>query len=142
MSLIGPRPLLPRDQPKNIEIRLIVRPGITGWARANGGTLMIPDEKEVLDEWSSRNASLRLDVQIIFMTAVMFCRGDRSLPSRSTRPMSSRSTSRSPAERGVQRATALARGVDRSKENASPSALRSQPFQRDQRATDAHISLQ
>jgi Bacterial sugar transferase len=30
MSLIGPRPLLPRDRPKNIEIRLMVRPGITG----------------------------------------------------------------------------------------------------------------
>ena len=34
MSLIGPRPLLPRDPPKNIEIRLMVRPGITGCAQA------------------------------------------------------------------------------------------------------------
>jgi lipopolysaccharide/colanic/teichoic acid biosynthesis glycosyltransferase len=40
MSLIGPRPLLPRDQPKNIEIRLMVRPGITGWAQVNGGLLL------------------------------------------------------------------------------------------------------
>jgi hypothetical protein len=78
MSLIGPRPLLPRDQPKNIEIRLMVRPGITGWAQVNGGLLLTPDEKEVLDEWYIRNASLWLDLRIIFMTAViMFLRGDR-----------------------------------------------------------------
>jgi Bacterial sugar transferase len=32
-----PRPLLPRDQPKNIAVRLMVRPGITGWAQVNGG---------------------------------------------------------------------------------------------------------
>jgi lipopolysaccharide/colanic/teichoic acid biosynthesis glycosyltransferase len=49
-TLVGPRPLLPRDQPKNIEIRLMVRPGITGWAQVNGGVLLSPDEKERLDE--------------------------------------------------------------------------------------------
>ena len=36
MSLIGPRPLLPCDQPKNVDVRLMVRPGITGWAQVNG----------------------------------------------------------------------------------------------------------
>jgi hypothetical protein len=48
MLLIGPRPLLPRDQPKNIEIRLMVRPGITGWAQVNGGILLNPEEKQRL----------------------------------------------------------------------------------------------
>ena len=33
MSLIGPRPLLPEDQPANTSIRLSVRPGISGWAQ-------------------------------------------------------------------------------------------------------------
>src|ERR1700687_21901 len=37
MSLIGPRPLLPHDQPANPTTRLMVRPGITGWAQVNGG---------------------------------------------------------------------------------------------------------
>jgi hypothetical protein len=77
MSLVGPRPLLPRDQPENIEIRLMVRPGITGWAQVNGGVLLSPDEKERLDEWYIRNASLWLDLRIAVMTALMFVRGDR-----------------------------------------------------------------
>jgi len=37
MSLIGPRPLLVQDQPPNLAVRLMVRPGITGWAQVNGG---------------------------------------------------------------------------------------------------------
>ena len=68
MSLIGPRPLLPRDQPANPAVRLSVRPGITGWAQVNGGKLLTPEEKDALDEWYIRNASLRLDLRIIYMT--------------------------------------------------------------------------
>jgi lipopolysaccharide/colanic/teichoic acid biosynthesis glycosyltransferase len=34
MSIIGPRPLLPIDQPASVGIRLAVRPGITGWLRS------------------------------------------------------------------------------------------------------------
>ena len=78
--LIGPRPLLPRGQPRNIEIRLMVRPGITGWAQVNGGVLLSPDEKERLDEWYIRNALLWLDLRIAVMTASMFFRGDRRTP--------------------------------------------------------------
>jgi lipopolysaccharide/colanic/teichoic acid biosynthesis glycosyltransferase len=33
MSLIGPRPLLLLDQSPNPSVRLMVRPGITGWAQ-------------------------------------------------------------------------------------------------------------
>ena len=77
MSLIGPRPLLPCDQPKNLAIRLMVRPGITGWAQVNGGVLLTPDEKEWLDEYYVRNASLWLDLRIVLMTVLMFFRGDR-----------------------------------------------------------------
>jgi lipopolysaccharide/colanic/teichoic acid biosynthesis glycosyltransferase len=68
MDLIGPRPLLPRDQPENPTTRLLVRPGITGWAQINGGTLLTPAEKDELDEWYIRNASLWLDVRITLMT--------------------------------------------------------------------------
>src|SRR5262245_34682433 len=49
MSLIGPRPLLPRDQPADPAIRLSVRPGITGWAQVNGGNSLCVEEKNVLD---------------------------------------------------------------------------------------------
>jgi hypothetical protein len=39
-----------------------------------------PDEKEKLDEWYIRNASLWLDLRIVVMTALMFFRGDRRTP--------------------------------------------------------------
>jgi lipopolysaccharide/colanic/teichoic acid biosynthesis glycosyltransferase len=68
MSLIGPRPLLPEDQPSNKAIRLLVRPGITGWAQVNGGKLISKEEKEKLDEWYVRNASLGVDIRIALMT--------------------------------------------------------------------------
>jgi hypothetical protein len=55
----------------------MVRPGITGWAQVNGGILLSPDEKERLDEYYIRNASLWLDLRIVLMTAQMFFRGDR-----------------------------------------------------------------
>src|SRR5215813_12648847 len=68
MSLIGPRPLLPEDQPANSAVRLSVRPGITGWAQVNGGKLVSREEKEILDEWYVRNASVSLDLRIAMMT--------------------------------------------------------------------------
>jgi lipopolysaccharide/colanic/teichoic acid biosynthesis glycosyltransferase len=77
MALVGPRPLLPRDQPSNPEIRLSVRPGITGWAQVNGGTLLTPDEKNVLDEWYVRNASLAVDLTIVMKTLAIILTGER-----------------------------------------------------------------
>ena len=71
MSLVGPRPLLPEDQPSNTALRLSVRPGISGWAQVNGAKLVSKDEKEALDEYYVRNASLWLDLKIVFMTLRM-----------------------------------------------------------------------
>src|SRR5262249_10930534 len=68
MSLIGPRPLLPEDQPGNTHIRLSVRPGISGWAQVNGAKLVSKEEKEKLDEWYIRNASLWMDLRIVGLT--------------------------------------------------------------------------
>ena len=68
MALIGPRPLLPADQPSNTAIRLSVRPGITGWAQVNGAKLVTKAEKEKLDEWYIHNVSLRLELRIIVMS--------------------------------------------------------------------------
>jgi lipopolysaccharide/colanic/teichoic acid biosynthesis glycosyltransferase len=74
MSLIGPRPLLPEDQPSNAALRLLVRPGITGWAQVKGGKLVTKEEKEKFDEYYVRNASLWLDVKILLMTLRMMGR--------------------------------------------------------------------
>jgi lipopolysaccharide/colanic/teichoic acid biosynthesis glycosyltransferase len=71
MSLIGPRPLLPEDQPPNSAVRLLVRPGITGWAQVNGAEFVSREEKERLDEWYVRNASLWVDLRILIKTLSM-----------------------------------------------------------------------
>ncbi len=57
MSLVGPRPLLPHDQPRNPSLRLKVRPGITGWAQVNGGRLLTAQEK--MSSTSDTSATLR-----------------------------------------------------------------------------------
>ena len=77
MSLIGPRPLLPQDQPPDSALRLSVRPGITGWAQVNGGSKLSAREKQVLDGWYIRNASLLLDLRIIGLTLLSLLWGDR-----------------------------------------------------------------
>ena len=79
--LIGPRPLLPKDQPTNSKLRLLARPGITGWAQVNGGNLVTDDEKGALDEWYVRHASFWLDLRIVTLTLGFMFRGEhRSEP--------------------------------------------------------------
>jgi lipopolysaccharide/colanic/teichoic acid biosynthesis glycosyltransferase len=74
MSLIGPRPLLPHDQPADPTLRLTVRPGITGWAQVNGGKLLTSEEKNAFDEWYIHNASAWLDLKIVAMTILFLMR--------------------------------------------------------------------
>jgi lipopolysaccharide/colanic/teichoic acid biosynthesis glycosyltransferase len=75
MSMIGPRPLLPEDQPSKTSSRLSVCPGISGWAQVNGAKLVTKEEKQKLDEWYVRNASLWLDLRIAMMTIKLLLRG-------------------------------------------------------------------
>lgn len=77
MSLIGPRPLLPQDQPPDPAQRLTVRPGMTGWAQVCGGSLLSPQEKGALDDWYVRNASPALDLKIIGKTLWVLLSGER-----------------------------------------------------------------
>lgn len=77
MSLIGPRPLLPVDQPSDPRLRLSVRPGITGWAQINGGTKVTPAEKDALDVWYVRHASFWLDLKIAVSTALFALSGEQ-----------------------------------------------------------------
>jgi len=77
MSLVGPRPLLPRDQPDNPATRLSVRPGITGWAQIHGGATISSDEKNKLDEWYVQHASFLLDLKIMAKTFVVLVLGGR-----------------------------------------------------------------
>jgi lipopolysaccharide/colanic/teichoic acid biosynthesis glycosyltransferase len=76
MSFVGPRPLLPDDQPKHGEVRLSVRPGATGWAQIHGGDALEPKEKLVLDVWYIRHMSLWLDIQIMLRTLFVVLKED------------------------------------------------------------------
>jgi hypothetical protein len=53
-----------------------VRPGVTGWAQINGGTTLTPQDKAALDEWYVQNASLWLDVKILFWTIGFLIHGE------------------------------------------------------------------
>jgi lipopolysaccharide/colanic/teichoic acid biosynthesis glycosyltransferase len=77
MSFIGPRPLLPIDQPAAYAARLLVRPGLTGWAQVKGGRAISPADKAALDIWYVRNASLVLDLKILALTVPMLIFGEK-----------------------------------------------------------------
>ena len=71
MSLVGPRPLLTKylgrystEQAR----RHNVKPGITGWAQANGRNALSWEEKFKLDVWYVDNRSFLLDMEILFLT--------------------------------------------------------------------------
>jgi lipopolysaccharide/colanic/teichoic acid biosynthesis glycosyltransferase len=77
MSFVGPRPLLPVDQPSKSKLRLTVKPGITGWAQINGGKRVSAEEKGLLDDWYVNHASLRLDIWIMARTILSVVLGDK-----------------------------------------------------------------
>lgn len=77
MSFVGPRPLLPVDQRPEYRARLLVRPGITGWAQVEGGRIVAPADKAAMDVWYVKNASLALDLRVLLRTGRMVVTGDR-----------------------------------------------------------------
>lgn len=79
MSFVGPRPLLPVDQPSTSRYRLQVPPGLTGWAQIHGGKRVDTDDKGLLDDWYVEHASLWLDISIIFRTVLIVVLGDERI---------------------------------------------------------------
>ncbi len=71
MSLVGPRPLLPQYLPlysPEQARRHDVRPGLTGWAQANGRNALTWEEKFRLDTWYVDHVSFALDARILWRT--------------------------------------------------------------------------
>jgi len=90
MSLVGPRPLLPRYLPRYTPEqarRHEVKPGLTGWAQINGRNAISWEEKFALDVWYVDNRTLWLDLKILFRTiAQVLKRQDISAPNDATMP--------------------------------------------------------
>ena len=78
MSFVGPRPLLPVDQSSAFAARLLIRPGLTGWAQVSGGREISARDKAALDVWYVRNASLWLDLKILARTLPMILVSERT----------------------------------------------------------------
>ena len=79
MSLVGPRPLLPRYlalYSKEQARRHEVRPGITGWAQVQGRNTVDWEERFRMDVWYVDHQSLWLDVKVLWMTVWTVLRRD------------------------------------------------------------------
>lgn len=71
MSIVGPRPLLVKYLPlysAEQRKRHNVRPGLTGWAQANGRNAISWEEKFKYDVEYTEKYSFFMDLKIIFMT--------------------------------------------------------------------------
>ena len=74
MSVVGPRPERQYFYDKfetyipGFSRRLIVKPGLTGWAQVNGGYDLAPEEKIVYDMEYIQNRSMSMDLKCILKT--------------------------------------------------------------------------
>jgi undecaprenyl phosphate N,N'-diacetylbacillosamine 1-phosphate transferase len=70
MSLVGPRPTLLYQVERYDDRqrkRLLVKPGVTGWAQVNGRNSLTWPERIELDVWYVEHWSLWLDLYILFV---------------------------------------------------------------------------
>jgi lipopolysaccharide/colanic/teichoic acid biosynthesis glycosyltransferase len=71
MSLVGPRPARIDQIEKFNEdekSRMLVKPGLTGWAQVNGRNLLTWKERIQLDLWYVSHESFWLNLRILFKT--------------------------------------------------------------------------
>jgi undecaprenyl phosphate N,N'-diacetylbacillosamine 1-phosphate transferase len=79
MSVIGPRPALPRqlaEYDENGRKRLLVRPGLSGLAQVHGNIYLTWPERWIYDARYVDECSLRLDLWIIGRTIAVAIRGE------------------------------------------------------------------
>ena len=79
MSLVGPRPTLTYQVERYSEKqrrRLLMKPGITGWAQVNGRNSLTWPERIELDVWYVENWSMKLDFLILIKTLTIFFKSD------------------------------------------------------------------
>ena len=80
MSLVGPRPMDPARYGRASDFqrqRLLMRPGLTGWAQVNGNISWSWDARMEMDVWYIAHWSLRLDLRILAMTIPVLFMNER-----------------------------------------------------------------
>lgn len=79
MTLVGPRPTLPHQvatyDPRQRE-RLLVKPGVTGWAQVHGRTTLGWPERIELDRYYVAHRSAALDLRILVRTVGVVLGGE------------------------------------------------------------------
>jgi lipopolysaccharide/colanic/teichoic acid biosynthesis glycosyltransferase len=78
MALVGPRPTVQVQVDRYTDrqrLRLLARPGITGWAQVNGRASLPWHERIELDIWYLEHASPAVDLKILLATARMALTG-------------------------------------------------------------------
>ncbi|CJF69952.1 Cps2E [Streptococcus pneumoniae] len=84
MSIVGPRPeraVFIEEFQKTLPSfsqRLVVKPGLTGWAQINGGYELTPAEKLELDLYYIQHTNIRFDMKIMIKTLRVIVTGDGS----------------------------------------------------------------
>ena len=71
MSIVGPRPYLPRekkDMGKYYDTIILTKPGITGYWQVNGRSDTDFEYRLILDEYYSTHKTIRMDIKIIIKT--------------------------------------------------------------------------
>jgi lipopolysaccharide/colanic/teichoic acid biosynthesis glycosyltransferase len=79
MTLVGPRPDIPEQVAQyshQQRERLIAKPGMTGIAQISGNTFLSWPTRIELDRWYLKNASLGLDLRILWQTLAAVWRGE------------------------------------------------------------------
>ncbi|MCL1950272.1 MAG: sugar transferase [Turicibacter sp.] len=82
MKLIGPRPERPEltyqfeEETPGFMNRLVVKPGVTGWAQVNGGYEITPAEKAELDIYYIKHRTFLMDIKIILKTIKVVLTGE------------------------------------------------------------------
>jgi undecaprenyl phosphate N,N'-diacetylbacillosamine 1-phosphate transferase len=78
MSIVGPRPGLPRQlgEAGFSTLRLVLRPGLSGWAQVNGNIHLSWQERYRYDEDYVERVSLRFDLWILCKTLAVIALGE------------------------------------------------------------------
>jgi lipopolysaccharide/colanic/teichoic acid biosynthesis glycosyltransferase len=80
LSLVGPRPTLLEQVAEYDDFerrRLLLKPGVTGWAQVGGGIYLPWEERIALDVWYIDHWSLRLDFEVLLRTVGVIIFGEK-----------------------------------------------------------------